>query len=435
MFKKGKINERGFTLVEVLISLAIAAFIVGPISLSLLSAIKMRLSAESIDQVTKTTERLMEDVKSALTYQIYNKQEVEGQRKVAIDEVNDKLALQGYKQCLLANSDPTFVTVNRSEAFPLEAFLNFNPLFTPPETVPSINLQEAYDTDHYAYEVALWRVEDITFEGEQLLLTPTQMNAATKLYTDSTYKWSTGKGYDAIVYPLSFQMSSEMLKLFEDADQKYAPGATPSPIKLLDTKEVKVQSNGSLDMPKATVGNVKLESKAIINAGQNKGYTIKVSLIGAEDPLAYPHANTRINIEVDIREIIGDVQTLKADAQSGVAVNTKTLKFINETKYDLVIRVKDNLPRDLYTSSEVDYMDKNKKVNDYIDKKYNIVVVASSGESGKSTIVKKADIEPCGNYMIAIIVREKDPALGQSGKIIKKMIDVYSYDVITANRR
>lgn len=433
MCNKQQTNESGFTLVEVLISLAIVALIVGPISFSLLSAIKMRISAEAVNQVTKTTERLMEDIKSELTTQIYNKQEIEGNRKKA-KTVAD---IQGYEQCLLANS----IATNRDKAYELEGFLKFSQEVketsdTSADTASTINLQEAYDTDHYAYEVALWQVPDITFEDEKLLLTATQMNSATKLYTDSAYKWSVGKEYDTIVYPLSFQITSEMLKLFVDANQNYVPSPSPPPIKILDTKVIKVgkvNGNQSLEMPNATEGYVKLEASIIENGGKSQGYSIKISIQGNVDSSAYPLASTQINIEVDIRELIGDIEMLKTEAQSATTVNTKTLKFINDTNYDVVIRVTDNLPEDFYGSNTAEDIAKNKKVNEYVANKYTIV--AKDNQNGKSTIVKKADIKPYENYIIAMIVREKKPVLGKPGKIIKKMIDVYSYDITTAQRR
>ena len=66
-----------------------------------------------------------------------------------------------------------------------------------------------------------------------------------------------------------------------------------------------------------------------------------------------------------------------------------------------------------------------------IDKRLNIIV---KDTDGKSSIERINEVEPYDNYVVAMIVRELTPVIGEEGKVIKKMLDVYSYDV-TANER
>lgn len=401
MLKKDRANEQGFTFIEILVCLAIVALIVGPISFSLLASIKTRVSAESLTEVTLTTECLMEDIKAKITADIYNKQEVEGKRKVA---TNFNLETEGYKGYLIPYNNR--LAGDRDQSHVLSGFLP-----------TAIDLQTAYNTNRYAYEVALWKLEDVTLVSNQLQLTADQLKKAVKLHTDNAYKLE-ASDYSGTAYPITFATTAEMLKIFNDSELIYVPNRGTTEQEILDVNKVSIKDDGTLDTWNNSTNQVKVEVKIIDVDGSNRGYVITCSPNGTIDSTIYPITKSRSIIEVNLTDLIGDIGTLKANVAAG-AVATEadyTLKFINKTGYNQTIRVKNNFPSTL-TAQEIAYA----------KAKYNIVV-EDIGTSVKSTIVNIDNKTNYDNYLIAIIAREKSPAMGNPGKIVKRMIDVYSYD-------
>ena len=118
-------------------------------------------------------------------------------------------------------------------------------------------------------------------------------------------------------------------------------------------------------------------------------------------------------INVDLSHVIEGTDNINL----GHCTQPFTLKFTNTTSFDQVIRVGHHLRNQTEESIQAIY------------NKFNIVVEDTG--SGKSTISYMNEDKFFENYLIAIIVREKDPVQGEAGKIVKKMVDIYSYHINT----
>ncbi len=418
MLKKNKENEQGFTFVEILTCLAIVALIVGPICFSFLSSLKTRVTAESINEATDHAESLLEDIKVQITNDIILRQKIVGNRVPTVSySSDDKFGVGNYLTDL-----PIGVT-SRAKV-EMSAFL---------KGTDALILNGRYDTDKYAYEVALWRMADIplTSSGteESLTLDVATIDQATKLYTDSSsdYQFDPSK-YVGIANPITFSLSEEMLKAFKDSELTYVPNQTvaEAEYKILDKNTIILNdaNTPTIENKRDKAGNTPAiqisDIKPIKDSSDDtQGYVFTIAE-GTIDSSEFPKASTdksyyRSIIELDVRNVLRNT----TDLSNNTVCDDLTYKFVNTTGYDQLIYIRQNAINDGEAATVV--------------KKFN--VVATNTGTGKSNIIRVDDIIPYENYLIAIIVREKNPALGEQGKIVKKMIDIFSYDVTTDQRR
>lgn len=416
MSKMNKRSEKGFTFVEILTCLAIVALIVGPICFSFLSSLKTRVTAESINTATAYAERMLEDVKVQVTDDIILRQKLTGNR----------IATSSYSGDITVDKEGVgkyLIDVSSRTSVPMTSFLKGTDAST---------LNARYDTDTYAYEVALWRMNDVPFAStsttKTFALDENAIDKATKLYTDSSvaYQFDTSK-YTGLANPITFKVTDEMLKAFQDETLAYVPNqdTTESAKKIIDKNTITLKTD--VDTVAPAIGDIKNRRKdmgmgneaiqiniidTIKNAsGSIVGYTFHIN--DGPDVGGFTPADSRSIVELDIRALLRDENLAEV-----TTYDTLTFKFINHTGFNQFIVVKQNA----LDTAEAD------KVN----KKFNIVVEDTT--SGKSSIIRIDDMDTYENYLIAIIVREKAPTLGEEGKIVKKLIDIFSYD-ITANQR
>lgn len=420
MLRDRKQDNWGFTYVEILVCLMIISLIVAPISYSFLTSVKMRVAAVEMDEATSYAEQLLEDIKYQITEDIMLQQEVLGARYKTGDksEAEIKKAKEGIAQYLLDWSALS-PAVARRDSIRLNMFLT---------GLGVTDLAGRYDMNKYAYEVALWRISDVSLTSDTLTLDKNTLKKATKIYSDSdsSYQFQ-DVNYDtgSMISPITFKITPEMLKVFKDDTLSYVPNQVTDE-KILDINTVKFDDTGvptvvnkkQKEALSPTVEpNIKVEFKEILNsAGIKIGYLFHINegTISSSD---FPEdkSNYRSIIEVDVTNLLR-----KSDDLSEITTYDQlTFKFINHTEYDQFIHIKKNL---IGTEDR-----------DVINSKFNVVVDDKAG--GKSTITQINDIKPYENYLIAIVVRDKDPVQGQVGKVVKKMINIYSYDMNTSKRR
>lgn len=419
MLKINRRNEQGFTFVEILTCLAIVALIVGPICFSFLSSLKTRVTAESINEATAYAEKMLEDVKVQITDDIILRQKIIGNR-VATSSYSGNLSVDTNGVCDYLIDLPASASVRSGTQM-----TNF---FKGTDT--NI-LNSRYDTDTYAYEVALWRMNDIPFTSvsatKTFTLDENAIGKAAKLFTDvsTDYQFNISK-YTGVVNPITFQVTDEMLKAFQDQTLAYVPSqdATESAKKVMDKNTITLNTNVNTVAPDTAAiknwrkskgaGNeaIKIDQiKTIKNASNVAvGYTFEIS--NGTDAGSFTATDSRSIIELDIRALLRDTNLAEL-----TTYDTLTFKFVNNTVFDQFIVVKQNAMGTEATA---------------INTKFNIV--AEDKSTGKSSIVRIDDMDAYENYLITVIVREKNPVLGESGKIVKKLIDIFSYDV-TANKR
>ncbi len=419
MLRIYKQNEQGFTFVEILTCLAVVALIVGPICFSFLSSLKTKVTAESINEATAYAEKMLEDVKVQVTNDIILRQKIIGNR-VATSSYNaiDKDGICNYLVDLSSG-------VSSRGSAPMTSFF---------KGTDTNALNSSYNTTDYAYELAIWRINDLSFVAggvstKKFTLDASTIGKAAKLYTDSNtnYQFNASK-YTGIVNPITFEITDEMFKIFKDNTLDYVPNQSISEgaKKVADKNTITLKTDVNTVPPTVTdienwressgEGNKAIKINKIDTikdvAGSHVGYTFYIE--NGADATTFTSADCRSIIELDIRALLRD-----STMATLTTYDALTFKFINNTDFDQLIVVKQNA----LESESIDN----------INEKFNIV--ALDKQNGKSSIVRIDDMNTFENYLIAIIVREKNPVLGTPGKIVKKLIDVFSYDITAYQRR
>ena len=415
-----KQDNGGFTYVEILICLVIIALIVTPISYSFLTAVKIRVAAVEMDEATTYAEQLLNDIKFQMTEDIMLQQEVLGTRYKtsgkSAAEINK--VKEGVAQYLLDWSElPAGVT--KRDSVHLNTFLT---------SLEVTDLAVRYDTNKYAYEVALWRISDVLLTSDTLTLDKDTIKKATKIYsdTDSSYQFQE-VNYDvgSMVNPIAFKITSEMLRAFKDDTLSYVPNQVTNE-KILDINTIKFGATGmpavvnkkqKEALPITVEPNIRVGFNEILDSdGTKLGYVFHINE-GTVSSTDFPEdrSHYRSIIEVDVRNLLRKSE----DLSEITTYDGLTFKFINYTKYNQFIRIKKNL---------IETEDR-----DAITSKFNVVVEDKA--DGKSIITQINDTKPYENYLIAVVVRDKNPVQGQAGKVVKKMINIYSYDINTSKRR
>lgn len=415
-----KQDNQGFTYIEILICLVIIALMVTPISYSFLISVKTRVAAVEMDEATTYAEQLLNDIKFQMTEDIMLQQEVLGLRHKTSGKsaAEIKKVKEGLAQYLLDWSElPAGVT--KRESAHLNTFLT---------SLGVTDLAVRYDMDKYAYEVALWRISDILLTSDTLTLDRDSIQKATKIYsdTDSSYQFQEVNYHmGSMVNPITFKITFEMLRAFKDDTLSYVPNQVTNE-KILDINIIKFGTTGVPTvvnkkqkdaLPTMVEPNIRIELNEILDSNRTKvGYVFHINegIISSAD-FPEDRSHYRSIIEVDVRNLLRKSE----DLSEITTYDRLTFKFVNHTKYNQFIHIKKNL---------IETEDRN-----VINSKFNVVVVDKA--DGKSIITQINDTKPYENYLIAIVVRDKNPVQGKAGKVVKKMINIYSYDINTSKRR
>lgn len=389
-------NEKGLTFAEVIICVFIVALIIGPIAASFASSTKNRETAGRINEATVHAEKLLEQIKSTMTTDIIEQQKRDGNILNLSTLTPEQQARYNNVVSKYLKNAPENETVNVSD------FL---------ETTDSALLSE-YDTEKYAYEVLIWNIHSAPISSGTLTLDNSALASAFKLYTSESYKVTSTSAN----LPVTFNVSSDVLKMFKDSTNRYIPNFVTDGDKKFEVKDVNEVTISSTMSITSTSSNsrVKISSPKEIRAnGVIQGYVLEIEDgTGVYNPP--PSGVEPISIiNLDVTQLLRDPNSLVSTS----TYDGYTLKFVNKTSTKQIIRVK----RSAATTENIST----------IDKRLNIIV---KDTDGKSSIERINEVEPYDNYVVAMIVRELTPVIGEEGKVIKKMLDVYSYDV-TANER
>lgn len=374
-------HQAGFTLIEVLVCIIIIVGIITPISYSFMTSTSMQKEAQQLDRATAYAEQLLSEINQKITFDIQKHQ-------------LNQLPLPDY----LMKTD-TLVNLNelREES---------------DKTLVDADLKKKYRTDEYSYEVAIWRFDaaPISDTTPELIMNSTSLKKAYKFYTHPSYQLdkasSTNKSnIDDAYLPISFKVTSMQQNQFKDIIRKQVEGMDARDIhwkhlvasyKDNDTsKEILIKDAADTRIGSTSIG------KQIEVFDEGTGRIKQVgTLIDLDDSPTE---------EDDLGVITLDLSDVRESDY-----NRCIIKFINKCKYPQVIRVK------------LKTVDRTVPV-----KLPNILLEEEEGTGNAlQTSIQYVDTrEAAENYLVAIIVRELEPKLGKKGKIIKKMFDVYSYDV------
>lgn len=390
-------NEKGLTFAEVIICVFIVALIIGPIAASFASSTKNRETAGRINEATVHAEKLLEQIKSTMTTDIIEQQKRDGNILNLSTLTPEQQARYNNVVSKYLKNAPENETVNVSD------FL---------ETTDSALLSE-YDTEKYAYEILIWNIHSAPISSGTLKLDNSALASAFKLYTSESYKVTSTSAN----LPVTFNVSSDVLKMFKDSTNRYIPNFVTDGDKKFEVKDVNEVTISSTMSITSTSSNsrVKISNPKEIRAnGVIQGYVLEIDDgTGVYNPP--PSGVEPISIiNLDVTQLLRDPNSLAITS----TYDGYTLKFVNKTSTKQIIRVK----RSAATAEDIST----------IDKRLNIIV---KDIDGKSSIERINEVEPYDNYVVAMIVRELTPVIGEEGKVIKKMLDVYSYDVTVNERR
>lgn len=401
----GKKNG-GFTYIEVLMCLMILTLVIPPMSYAFLVTIKINREAIDIEWVTNNTEQLLEDVKYQMTQDIELQQKILGARyKIeGKSEAEIKKAKEGIGQYLVDGTKAFKEDGIRKDA-ELKEFLS---------SIGEIDLIRRYDLDKYAYQIALWRISDISWTNQTLTWDKYTLEKATKIYSDPSFRaFGLDKegGVENRESVITFQITSEMLKIFQDDTFSYIPNQVVNE-KILDKNRIRFDEWGVPEiihlLPKQ--GAIDIQQCEILGeSGTKIGYVFHIyeSIMNQAEFLK-DASKYRSIIEFDVRHLLRKNE----DLSERTTYDSFTFKFINHTAYDQLIYIRKNV---IETEKP-----------EVVQHKFNVIL--EDENQGKSLMIQTSDVKPYENYLVAIVVRDKHPIQGQVGKVVKQMVDVYSYD-------
>lgn len=249
-----------------------------------------------------------------------------------------------------------------------------------------------YKTSDYIYEIAIWKVDDALESDGSMNLSKVKFNKALKLHSGEALDGRNIFANNMLGDDIAFKADVANIKTYL-AYNRELEGATLKAIKngtYIDLQGPTYKGNSD------KFGKITLQKKL-----DDKTYIFKID--GATD--------TGMGIiNIDLRGVPQNC-SLEPTA-SGCTCTAYFYKFINKTANPQIIRV-----IRARTDKQTD--------NHFNDKFY---VLANSESTGETSIERVKDMGNYYNYIIAVVVRDQNPSIGEKGKIVKKMVDVYSYD-------
>lgn len=383
-------NQRGVTLIEVLVCIIVIAMIIGPLTFSFTTAVTTKAEARNIMEATNYAETLMKAVKSRLSEDMAIKQKKESH-----------LALSPEEQSRYDRYISTYMPENGLFTAPMDQTIwDYLELPTMAEN------EQNYDTQDFAYQVVMWPLSQLITAGGggpvgspldyQLTVEESSINNSgiIKLRSEDTYTFNP-EFYNLITEPITF--SAHIDGEFAAAFSGQSDGTR------LDNKVTLPGGGAGSAYVRVDLSDPTLQS--------NADYIVHVE---GSDELTYgivvPISDTNISVvNLDITGILRDVNLS----------DQYTFKIINQTGHNLTVRV----IRSYEATDDVAA----------INNRFHWVGI---DEGTGKTNFEFADYQKAEeNYLVALFVREKNPSLGKKGKIVKKMVDVFSYDIAYSERR
>ena len=350
--KKGKHREYGFTYIEIIICIGIVACFIGPLSQAFLSAIRTRVAANRIEEVTGYTEQLMLEVKEAI-------------RTEELLYSSDKVIKEDFQALSVRNKETGYISNN------LEALLGRN------------DLKRRYQMEQYAYEVAIWREQDLIESEEMVELDERVLSQSIRFYSDEEAK-----------------------SLFQEKKDEKSFVA----IELKHSNSKRLEENK--DIHRVTICFTENGQVSKINDAEEP-IPIKVRLV--------PYIETKGKQAICHLEIEEERNISKREGFSIIELDCSTVssnqplkvKLTNDTHYNQLIQICHKIESD----------DKGTRKQEQ-PKLWDIMV--EDKNEGKSTLIhtqyKISDV----HYVIMIRIKDKNPVQGEKGKVLKQMVDRYN---------
>lgn len=404
-------GEKGFTYVEVVVCLCIVVLIIEPFSDAFLSSIQTKRAADDLMQATDYGEKLLVQIKEKMARDIVLKQQIEGNlMDLSCLSVEEKeQAPNGMGQYLCSMSE---IGSERRDAYSLNKWLNQS----------LSELQRDYATDRYAYEIAIWRIEDVPMLGDTFYLTNDALQSATKFYTDKAFLFQLSPEEEKDQQQVTYKIADDKLALLQEHSFSYegkAKEAIPCSTILFHEDGTFEEAHAQTNSMAAPI-QVSLLSEVKDIYGNRCGYHFIIEEKGFHSIGSYEKASI-YSIEMDVRKWLRNEKL-----EEITSFDDYTFKFTNQTPYDIVIDIKHNL---YYTKGKesVETEKNKKKAIDKVNQKFR--VISENQSTGKVSVMRREAPKRNLNYMIVMQVRDKVPNQGKKGKVVKKMLDFYSFDV------
>ena len=395
-------GERGFTYVEVVVCLCIAVMIVGPFSSAFLSSIKTKVAADDLKQATGYGEQLILQIKERIAKDLILQQQIEGRlvdvSKLAKEE-KDRMH-SGMTQYLRSVSEEI---APARQNYLLSEWLSESPT----------HLQKNYDTDRYAYEIAIWPINDIPKTDGIFKLTNKALTDATKIYTDETFQ---------------FVLSSDEEKDWQQItlkDAKDCLGVSYSGNPNISRTSILFDEVGNFEEKQVTShlepmpAELTFVSEITDAHGKRCGYYFSIDETGS-----YEGEKSRkewtYQIEFDVRKWLRNEKLEKI-----TDFDDYTFKITNQTPYNVVIITSQNVYYEKGKNQAE--TEENKRIaREKLNQKFRVITECLG--SGRITIMRSEPCEISPTYMIIMQIRDKAPVWGNGGKRIKQMVDFYSFN-------
>lgn len=392
----------GFSYVEVLVCLLIMTSIIGPICMSFMTSNKVRATAESLEESTAYTEALLERIKQQLTQDIKLKKQKDN------GEILEYPAGDNVKRSIAFCLESVY-----TEGKPLEANLLSDFLWEQDfKAIDQEVMAKNYGSERYAYEIAIWRTANIDGCEDSLAFDTKGLERAVKFYTHPAYCF---REREAEQKKIGFKIDKDMKRKFWEAQ-----------LEPRDMEGFKIIGEHTITLSEEGMQNVsgKLESTANI-----KGISYGEKLIMKEPRLiknnkgligivytstmAEDYKPDEISIiNVDIRQLLG------AQSQILNIPQKLTLTFVNETERSQIIRVIGRRQNEMSIKKDSVIKD---------DERIEIVAI-DKGIHSKTSVEYTQDSGFEENFIIAVVTRDMKPVIGEAGKVVTQMIDIYSYE-------
>ncbi|WP_069998217.1 type IV pilus modification PilV family protein [Cellulosilyticum sp. I15G10I2] len=267
--------------------------------------------------------------------------------------------------------------------------------------VAAEDFNKKYPTDQYAYEAAIWNIKDIPEVEEKIVISADVLEKAVKFYTDETYQL----GSDDLDKLPTFKLGKEHKNLFTDElfFKQFIPAYTET-----DARTTQIVDVGLLDL-KMETGGVLLESSTSFTqlgqAVQFKKNSITTRVPSSQKGYTYTIEKSDTSLATTGTAIvILDIRSLNLGT-----LQPAVLKFINHTDFFINLKI-------LMNEEDLGKFDN------------KIHLIISDNQGKKTTIERITALDREDDYLIAVIIRDKAPRLGLSGKIVKTMMDVYTFE-------
>lgn len=360
-----KYNEQGITLIEILVCIVFLTTIIGPLTLNLTTAHRMLGSAQRMSKTIGYSEILMNQLHNRLTWDIAIKRAKETHSVLGEqEEERYEHYVVDYLSKIGEEKAPTYL---------LEDYLGEK------------EIQEKYATDEYRYEAFICPINEKAIGADRKFVLTKKVieeSGATILYSNNIQE-------EMMEETITFEIPEHTYKAFIDKEERYIP-SEPTP-----------ESYPVLHMKIAPDGKISSEGKSVLSIQEYKQNVNTDESIGSTIIITSTDKMSKVNL------VKLDATALTSCSEEGPNNKNYTLKVENHTGGALVIKVVGSGIQD----------------EEGVEKKLRIISTL------KDVTVEYIDeVVAEQNYLIALVVRDKQPLIGDKDKKVKKRVQIYSYD-------